>query len=294
VKLHQLSVQIDNGPTFNGWHTDSNHESVIFFTHGNGFSSRVYEPLLQILAERYDLILLDLPGHGSSPDHEFVGWTRTSEYLRLAVEQCNDLVSSRSTYAVAHSLGGLLFLMIAGSNKNPFRSMVLLDPVMYRKPLLYFLRTMYRLRLTKSFHPFVKPTLNRRNGWKNRHEAFNYFHGRKIFRNWTDPALQSYIDFALIDVSDDNQNSGVMLRCDPALEARWFATPPDNFWPVLSNVQIPVSVFMGQDSYPFSNRAAHRAARVSPQLDLTIVPGDHSFMQQYPEQAAQYVFASVD
>jgi len=183
VEFQPISTAIDGGPVLNGWATSQGHREVLFFTHGNGFSTRVYEPMLTLLAAYYDLLLYDLPGHGQSPTYEFVGHIPTAEFLHQAVSQSQEFVADRNVHVVAHSLGGTLSMLAASKYPDTFRSMVLLDPVMFPRPLLLMLFVTKKLGLTSLIHPYVKPTLRRRNGWSDKKEAFNYFHNRKIFRS---------------------------------------------------------------------------------------------------------------
>lgn len=292
LKLYPIEKSVDDGPVLSGWCTRQGHQTVLFFSHGNGFCSRVYEPLLELLAHQYDLLMFDLPGHGRSATSEFVSWHETAEYLYQALLLSEDFVAGRDVHAVGHSLGGMLSMMASSSHPHAFKSLVMLDPIMFPRSLLVFMQVVSKVGLTSVFHPFVKPTLRRRREWASREEAFDYFHNRKIFAGWTDPSLQSYVDHALKD-RDDGQ-TGVRLCCEPAREAQWFGTLPERLWPSVLGLQRPVKLFMGQDSYPFALRAAKYAAKKSDNITYSIVPGGHCFMQQSSEQTANRVFAVLD
>ncbi len=45
------------GFTLRGWHTPPSGKPLLHFLHGNGYCGRVYEPLLALLAEDFDLWL---------------------------------------------------------------------------------------------------------------------------------------------------------------------------------------------------------------------------------------------
>lgn len=257
---------------------------MLFFSHGNGFCGRVYQPMLKLLVEKHDLLMIDIPGHGNSPASDFVGWNQTAEYLWQAIQASGEIIANRELYAVGHSLGGMLSMLLASEHPDTFKSMVLLDPVIFPGSLLFTMRIVSKLGLTSTFHPFIKPTLRRRNGWSDRQEAFDYFHNRKIFKNWTDDSLDSYVRYALKETESE-----LRLSCDPELEAKWFSTLPDNLWPSVKKLSVPVKMIMGQSSYPFSLRAARYAARINPSVEYSIVPGGHCFMQEYPQDAAGYV-----
>ena len=261
---------------------------MLFFTHGNGFCGRVYQPMHELLAQRYDLLMLDIPGHGDSPASEFVGWNQTAEHLWQAIQTSGEIINNRELHAVGHSLGGMLSMLMASEHPDTFKSMVLLDPIIFPRPLLLLMRALSGLGLTSTFHPFVKPTLRRRNGWSDRQEAFDYFYNRKIFKNWTDDSLHSYVRYAL-------KETGTQLRlsCEPELEAKWFSSLPDNLWPSIKKLSTPVKVVMGQSSYPFSLRAARYAAQINSSIEYSTVPGGHCFMQECPQDTADYVLKAL-
>lgn len=289
VLFHPVKIALDHGPVFTGWCTRENHEAVLLFTHGNGFCGRVYQPLHELLAQRYDILMLDLPGHGASPAAEFAGWNQTAEYLWQAIQSADDIIGGRDLHAVGHSLGGMLAMLAASNHPEAFKSMVLLDPIIFPQPLLLFMHVVSKIGLTATFHPFVKPTLRRRNGWTDRQDAFEYFHKRKIFKDWTDQSLNSYVQHALKE-----EGAEIQLCCNPELEARWFSTLPKNLWPSVKRLPGPVSIFMGQDTYPFSLRAGRQAKQINSSIEFGIVPGSHCFMQEYPSDTATNVFNALD
>jgi len=289
VEFHPVKIKPDESPILTGWCTRQGHPSVLFFAHGNGFCGRTYQPMHELLAQKYDLLMLDIPGHGQTPGSEFVGWNQTAEYLYRGIKFSDDFIAERDVHAVAHSLGGLLSILAQARHPGLFKSMALLDPVIFPPLLLSLMHVVHKAGLTATFHPFVKPTLRRRNGWQDKSQAFEYFHKRKIFRNWTDEALESYVQHAL-----KRQGTEVLLCCEPELEAKWFGTLPEKLWPSVRKLRGPVSLFMGEETYPFSLRAARYAMKVNKSVDLSVVPGGHCFMQEYPEDAAGYVFTALE
>lgn len=293
MQFHPVEIHLDGGATLTGWCTQQGHDRVLFFAHGNGFCGRVYESLHRLLAEKYELLMLDIPGHGRSPASEFVGWNQTAEYLWQGIAASDSYIDGRELHAVGHSLGGMLSMLAASRHPSVFKSMVMLDPIMFPPLLLALMHVVKVLGLTRVFHPFVNSTLRRRNGWQNESEAFSYFYQRKIFKNWTDEALNSYVEHALIAV-EKNGSSQLRLRCEPTLEANWFSSLPKRLWPSVKALSCPVTIGMGKETYPFSLRAGNYAQKINPSITFNIVEGGHCFMQENPADAANFVFQALE
>ncbi|NUL20695.1 alpha/beta hydrolase, partial [Agrobacterium tumefaciens] len=68
MQLIPWSHSTSAGFTLRGWHGQPSGKPLLHFLHGNGFCGRTYTPLLQALAEDFDLWLCDIQGHGDS-DH---------------------------------------------------------------------------------------------------------------------------------------------------------------------------------------------------------------------------------
>ena len=287
MQLRRIKQTLSNGQTISGLRTVTRDLPLVVFLHGNGLAAGVYMPMLELIAPHYDLLMFDIPGHGESdPAGPDVGWNETADLVWQAMLQTG-LTRDRDVYGVAHSLGGAFSLLSSHRHPGVFKSLVLLDPIIFPRRLLLFMRVISFLRLTARFHPHVSSTLRRRRHWQDRQAAYEYFHGRKIYRDWTDAAVKSYIDYALKDESE----GGVALCCTPETEARYFASLPRGMWDALKNINIETKIVMGESSYPFSYKAAITAQTKNNYIRCTTVPGTHCFMQEYPEAAATLVLS---
>lgn len=289
--MNFLTVEqpIENGPTIRGLRTETRDLPLVVFLHGNGFSSGVYMPMHKLLAQHVDMLMLDIPGHGKSDrSMPFAGWNKTAAMLYRAIQQTG-LTQNRTVYGVGHSLGGIFTLLTARENPAAYKSLVLLDPILFPRTMLFGLKVVSRLGLTSMVHPHVRPTLKRRKYWSDKQAAFNYFCGRKIYRDWTDAAVQSYVDYAL----KESPGGGVTLCCDPETEAAFFASLPVGVWDALKFLPQNISIIKGETTYPFSLKAAMTAQSLNPNIDCKVVDGSHCFMQEDPEAAASEVLSAI-
>jgi pimeloyl-ACP methyl ester carboxylesterase len=85
------------GFTLRGEHSVPSGKPVLHFVHGNGYCTRTYEPMLELLAPHFDLFLSDVQGHGNS-DHggRFHGWNRTAD---LCLEAWRSTAAQFGLYA---------------------------------------------------------------------------------------------------------------------------------------------------------------------------------------------------
>jgi len=288
MKLFPVEQPVDAGTTIRGWRSESQGRPLLFFLHGNGFCGPVYLPMLRELQKDFDLLMLDIPGHGVS-DSIKVNWNQAAELLYQALAKQLDTLAPQSVYGVGHSLGGVLTLLSAHRHPGTFNSIVLLDPVLFPRRMVLLMQAAGLLQLTHLLHPLVRPTLARRRQWPDAAAASDYLCGRKIFVGWADEALQAYVDFAL-KVDD---SGGVELRCDPRTEARYFATVPRGLWKALREVNCKTTCIMGENSFPFALEAVRNAVSVNANINEMLVPGGHFYMQQNPLEAVRYIKATT-
>ncbi len=289
VIFKPVEQRLDGGVVLRGWCSEPRQRPVIAFLHGNGFCGAAYFPMLEALHEHFDIIMLDIPGHGRSDGiNPYAGWNQTAEIMHEGLKKLSPRYG-QPVFGVGHSLGGVLTALSAHRHPHSYQALLLLDPVLFPRRMLLTMKVLAWLRMTAYVHPFVKPTLKRRYQWESRQAAFDYLHDRKIYRGWTDSALQSFIDHGL----QENQQGGVSLCCSPALEAHYFSTLPDGLWRSLNSLTGTVLLLMGESSYPFSLQAARSAEKQNANIQLSMVPGEHCFMQVSPQQTADRIIRAL-
>lgn len=269
------------GTTLRGWCTPPTGRPLLHVLHGNGFCGRVYEPVLQRLADDFDLWLCDLPGHGDSDAAPaFPGWNVFAQAALECVQNATARYGRVPRLALGHSLGGVLTTLMLGEPGQPFQRAVLLDPVLFPPVMLFGMR----LGLAR-FNPLAKASARRRRQWPDRAAAAKALYGRGTYKGWTDDALQAFVTHALCDEADGS----VTLKCTPELEATIFASGPRGLWPAVKRVTAPVLIAYGRDTMPFVKAGAQRAASSNSAFTAQAVDGGHCFMQQHPADTAALV-----
>jgi len=277
------------GFTLRGWHTRPRGKPMLHFIHGNGFCGRVYEPLLRRLHPHVDLWLSDAQGHGLS-DHggRFVGWNRSAELAMEALQAQGGAFAGVPHLALGHSFGGVLTALILGERRHRFERAVLMDPVLMPPALLFGLSLASVTGLAQHA-PLARQARDRRHHWPSRDAAFQLLHGRGVYKGWADEAFQAFIDHALKDV----EQGGVSLCCEPSREAEVFSSGPERLWTLLGRVRTPTLVLRAQHTFPFVHEGVRQWQAIQPDLQVTIQPGGHCFMQEDPTAAAQAVLSGL-
>lgn len=282
MTLLPWSHRCSAGFTLRGWHTPPSDKPLLHFIHGNGFCCRTYEPMLELLAEHFDLWLCDMQGHGDS-DHggAFVGWNRSAELAVEAFVAGKAIFGQVPRYALGHSFGGVMTSLILAAHSQLFQRAVLLDPVLFprrealKRQLLGWVVS----------NPLAEGTRKRRSQWQDRQTAFDKLQGRGIFQGWEEAGLRAHIEHAL----RDEPGQGVVLKCAPSREAEVFESAPRGLWRALHRIQTPVRLIHGDKTYPFVRQSAERWAALNPNVSVEQLPGGHCFMQEDAHPPAQRV-----
>lgn len=269
-------IDIDNGKT---------NKPILHFVHGNGFACRMYWPFLQHLSQDYALLLHDFASHGKSDTElPFAGWDEIAQRLTDTVDwlktQMSEEQAQRPFIGGGHSLGAVISMLASAKRPDLFSRLVLLDPVLYA-PVINIAAYQASNMGYERYHPLVKQTLGRGKFWPSRQAAFNYFHGRGIFKGWKDEGVYAYID-ACLRVEED----GLHLITPPAHEAKVFGTTTKRLWPSIRRIHVRTDILRGEHSYPGMGVSFAIARRLNRKIHIHSTAGQHCMMQEFPEKTA--------
>lgn len=286
MDLERWQFKTHLGFTLRGFHSVPSGKPLLHMLHGNGFSSLMYQPLLQQLTQHFDLFLSDAQGHGDS-DHggQFVGWDQSADLALRALQHFQPRFSEVPIYALGHSFGAVLTALINSRPDSPFQRVILLDPVLFTPWMLRTMQGLDFLGLYR-FNPLAKKALKRRQHWPDATQAGNYLRQRALFANWHPDALAAYINHSM-----QHHTHGLSLKCRPEREAEIFSSYPRRLWPLLRRPCSATLVLYGQQTYPFVIKAVRRWQQLNPAVQSQQVDGDHCFMQQFPLQTADLILA---
>lgn len=97
---------------------------TIFLIHGFLGSKLLWEPLIQRLKNNFQVIAVDLPGHGGSA---CVGYVHSMEMMADLVKSILNQHKIRKTILVGHSLGGYVSLAFAEKYPDKLHGLVMVN-----------------------------------------------------------------------------------------------------------------------------------------------------------------------
>lgn len=202
---------------------------AILLAHATGFHARCWDRVVQRLGDRH-VIAVDQRGHGRSDKVRPVRW---ADYGRDLAELARAL-DVRDVVGVGHSMGGHAITQAAAAERERFRRLVLIDPVIGAPEF-------YSAGATARWGGDTHPTAKRRNFWSSPEEMIERFQGRPPFDAWDREVLRDYCRHGLLPAPDAE---GFVLACPPDIEADIYSTSYENagVFDSVRALEIPVLV----------------------------------------------------
>ena len=102
---------------------DNNKKEWVVFVHGIGGSTRTWKKQVELFSTRYNLLLLDLPGHGEDSDK--IVYKVDTEKLNQGICDTMDHLNINKAHFVGLSLGTIVISNFAVENPNRIKSIIL-------------------------------------------------------------------------------------------------------------------------------------------------------------------------
>lgn len=252
----------------------------------NGFPPESYLPLLQPLAEHSGLRAVSFPIRPLLPvppdPAELRDWSQFADDFLRAL-RANPGLFPGGLIAAGHSFGGVAAIIAASRAPEHFRGAILFDPTIFPQiayPIIRFsnlIRRPFRLQL-------VEQARRRRAHFASHDEAFAYWRGKPLFRDWSDDGVWAYTRALLVEMDNGD---GYTLRWPPAWEARIYETIYLNVWSAvraLRKTRLPLLFIRGETTNVFRASTARYIARILPNATIAGVKGHgHLFPMSAPD-----------
>ena len=162
--------------------------SPIHFFHANGFPAETYRDLLNNL-EGEVVSPISILGKGISTVEE--------GYDNFVDEVIEHAYKTRGEgLAIGHSFGATLSLLAEARQPGLFKTIILLDPPIFSRTKRIIISILRRLRLEYLVTP-AKKSMKRRNSFKSREEALEYFSTKGLFKDVPRSTIELYVNHGL-------------------------------------------------------------------------------------------------
>jgi pimeloyl-ACP methyl ester carboxylesterase len=182
--------------------------------HANGFCAGTYSPFVKYLLDDLHIIAGDVRGHGGSdlPDiHRVHHWNIFADDLKTLIDQ----TMSPPIIGLGHSLGAVTTYIAAATYPHLFSAIILIDPPIFPRRMLWLIAVMKWLGLTRSI-PLARTARRRKKTFQSKKEALKRFaSGRGIFKSWSQEFVEAYLECGLLEKDSET----AVLKCDPELES---------------------------------------------------------------------------
>ncbi|SPU54688.1 Tropinesterase [Brevundimonas vesicularis] len=240
----RLSVPIDNrwgaGEMAVLDFGDPNRPVDLIFSHANGFNAATYRSLLSPLSASLRIWAPDLRGHGRSALPTFArpktSWLDHRDDLLALLEA----IDGPPVVMAGHSMGGTASLLAAAVRPDRVSSLVLLDPVIWKRSAVFAFNLPFAHKLMKAI-PIAKATLRRRSQFDSREQAMAAYRGRGAFKGWPDMVLADYLSEGL-----NEGDGGFSLTAAPAWEAANYAAQAHDPWRAMKRYPGPVRILKAE------------------------------------------------
>ncbi|KAG0035284.1 hypothetical protein BGZ81_010599 [Podila clonocystis] len=267
----------------------------IIFTHANGFHKEIWEPVIARMSPRWTsgpMYAFDCRNQGDSAvlnkeilEKSFDWYSYAYDILKIV-----DTYGLKNTIGVGHSFGASAFILAEIIRPGTFSAIVAVDPT-------NFPREIY-MNLPLEDHPMGQLTLKRRDSWKSKEEAKANLLQKKFFKAWHPEALDSYVEYGMVDVVNADGSTGVTLKCPKFQEAITFAhigTGLHDSFEGMAKLDIPVHLLVGEISDINQPEMVQMKFDLLKNGKLDVVKGaGHLLTLEKPQESADLISAFLD
>ena len=181
--------------------------------------------------------------------------------------------SEPSVVGVGHSLGGALSIMAAAEDASLFRSLVLIDPVVFAGFHTLFWGALKGLGFSHRL-PLIRGARRRRDRFPSLDAVRSAYGGKAVFSTWNPKVFEDYVQGAFSETGDGE----FVLRYSKAWESRIFELTPASVWSDLRQLSVPMLVIRGESSDTFLRGAARKMRRELPSASVIELPDTTHFL----------------
>jgi pimeloyl-ACP methyl ester carboxylesterase len=255
----------------------------LILLHATGFLGRLWQPVAETLATRFDVFALDMRGHGDSdkppPDGDNYHWRNLVADLRGFC----DALALRNVPIVGHSSGGAAAAYLAAMHPEYLSRVALFEPIIF--PADFAPPEDRRNDLADGAR-------KRRMVWANADEMVEAYRSRPAFERWREDVLRLYAEHGTFRREDGQ----IELKCPGEVEAAFFDHSRSlDTWDRLPDIRCPGLLMWGElTPEPFPSLMAQIAERVPNISTKTIAQAGHLAPMERSDAVADAILSFTE
>lgn len=289
MKVNSLTLR-GHMATFVDWNDrDKGGKKKAHFYAANGYPVQVYEPLMKLLAQEFQLEALhnraQWPNMGKPSKH--IRWQTYANDLIHFLDARNTSSESAPIIGMGHSMGASSTIFAAAKRPDLFSQLILIEPAALTPTNSLLLKPIPQ-RIRRQFLQPGKATLKRRHRWQDRAELRSQLERWKSLDKIEQPALDSFANHLVIDKGED-----VGLAFPREWEAHNFFNP-SSIWSELKKVRCPITVIRSEAGIFFTDAMWAQWQKLRPQDRIEYIPNyGHLLPLQAPDLVAQKIITQL-
>ncbi|MBL4799927.1 MAG: alpha/beta hydrolase [Oleispira sp.] len=265
--------------TYVDW--QNNRDKKAHFYAANGYPVQVYEPLLTLLSEKFQLEALhnraQWPNIGQPKNN--IRWQTYANDLIHFLDSRQDA----PIIGIGHSMGATSTIFAAAKRPDLFSQLILIEPAALTQKKSWLMNSI-PLSLRRKYIQPGKSTLTRRNRWQNRALLRGQLEKWKSLEGIDQSSLDSFANHLVIDKGDE-----VELAFPREWEAHNFFHP-SSIWAKLKQVKCPITIIRSEAGMFFDDSMWAYWKKIRPQDHIEYIPGyGHLLPLQAPELCAERI-----
>lgn len=175
--------------------------------HATGFHARCWDQVIARLPGDWDVVSIDMRGHGRSEKKGPYKWEQFASDLGEVASQ----LEIKNSIGIGHSMGGYCVTQVAASLPEVFSDLVLIDPVIMSPDV-------YKTGLKKHTYESVEehPVARRRGHFVSWKDMLERYRDRSPYSLWNPKVFEDYCLYGVIPAENGD---GVDLACPGLVEA---------------------------------------------------------------------------
>lgn len=284
-----LEITADDGVLLRAQVYGSPTATRLIVSHGNGLAAEGYESFWRQLIPEYQVVLLDVRGHGKSDRGSFENhaWPQFEQDFDVAMRAIREALGERRTFGVFHSLSAIVSLQHARRFGLACDGLVLFDP-----PIIPHDGHPLQQHHIDEMLLLAQRVAKRRAHFDAWEDLAGQFRRNVMYARCLPQACDELARALLRPVAGDERGAWT-LSCDPEREARIFASNYDTtLWSWLEHIDFPLKLVCADPDVPGVQPSAtiDRDLAETFGLNYACVPGTTHFLQlERPDACAALV-----